>query len=502
MSKENAFELLQERLRDIHNLRAASAVLEWDMEVCMPPKGAKARGSQLATLSALAHQQFTDEETGKLLDAAQEVRDKLTADQQAILHEVKYEYQRAVRIPESFMRRFSEARSDAYHAWLEARSKSDFSLFQSQLEILVALVREKAEYLGYEESPYNALLEEYERGMTVAQLHTIFDEVAPCQRNLVERIINAPKQPDFAWLQQEWATDKQWAFTEQVLRDMGYDFEAGRQDKSAHPFTTNFSIGDVRITTRLHKDDLFSALFSSVHEGGHALYEQGFPQEDEGTILAEAPSLGIHESQSRMWENIIGRSLPFWQHYMPLLRETFPGQLEDVSAEQVYAAANHVAPSLIRVEADECTYNLHIILRFELETALLEGSLEVADVPAAWNEKVAAWLGVEVPDDAQGCLQDIHWSHGAFGYFPTYALGNLYAAQLFNAISEAIPGIMEQVGRGDFTSLLTWLRNNVHTVGRRKTTPEIVRDATGKDASAKSFINYLETKYSALYGLI
>ena len=497
----DAFTELQEHLSDIHNLHAAAAVLEWDMEVCMPPKGGAARGRQLATLSAVAHERFTDPKTQTLLSRVREAQSVLTADQQALLHEVGYAYQRAVRIPESFVRRFVEAHSGAYHSWLDARRQSDFSLFLPHLETLVSLSREKADYLGYEGSPYNALLEEYERGMTVAQLHTIFDEVAPRQRDLVTRIMNAPKQPDTKWLQQTWDIDKQWVFTEQVLRDMGYDFEAGRQDKSAHPFTTNFSIGDVRITTRLHSDDFFSALFSSIHEGGHALYEQGFREEDEGTVLAEAPSLGIHESQSRLWENIIGRSLPFWQHYLPVLRKIFPGQLDAVSAEQVCAAANRVMPSLIRVEADECTYNLHVILRFELETALIEGNLSAADIPAAWNEKMAAWLDVKVPDDAQGCLQDIHWSHGAFGYFPTYALGNLYASQLFDAMNTAVPCIMEDIGRGEFAPVLTWLRSNVHTIGKRKTAVEIVRDATGKEPSSSSFLKYLESKYTALYGL-
>lgn len=502
MSTDNIFLQLQERLSDIHNLRAAAALLDWDMEVCMPPKGAEARGRQLGTLILLAHQQFIDGETYRLLQAAQEQQDCLTDDQRLLLREVAYDYHRAVRIPESFMRRFSEARSAAYQAWLDARQKSDFSLFQPNLETLVAFCREKAEYLGYEESPYNALLEEYERGMTVAQLRAIFGEVAPRQRALIERIMNAPQQPDLSWLNQDWDIDRQLAFTERVLRDMGYDFEAGRQDKSAHPFTTNFSIGDVRITTRLNKREFFSALFGSIHEGGHALYEQGFLKEDEGTILAEAPSLGIHESQSRMWENLVGRSLPFWQHYLPVVREIFPGQLDAVSAEQLYAAANHVTPSLIRVEADECTYNLHVILRFELETALIEGSLAVADVPAAWNEKMKHWLGVQVPDDAHGCLQDIHWSHASFGYFPTYVLGNLYAAQLFDAIRDAVPDIMEHVGRGDFAPLLAWLRSNVHTVGRRKTSSEIVRDATGREPSAAAFINYLENKFAGLYGLV
>ncbi|HDP35054.1 MAG TPA: carboxypeptidase M32 [Candidatus Hydrogenedentes bacterium] len=501
MENTGAFSRLRDRLRDVHNLRMAAAVLNWDMEVCMPPKGAAARGGQLATLAALAHERFTHPETGTLIRQAQDNQDTLADDERAALREVDYDYRRAARIPENFVRRFAQTRSAAYHAWLDARKQSDFAVFQTHLQKLVTLARELADYLGYEDTPYNALLEDFERGMTTAQLRAVFDELAPRQRALIERIMNAPTQPDAAWLEQTWDADAQWAFTERVLRDMGYDFDAGRQDKSAHPFTTNFSIGDVRITTRLNERDLFSALFSSIHECGHALYEQGFPPEDEGTILAEAPSLGIHESQSRLWENIIGRSLPFWRHYMPVLREHFPGQLDNVDAEQVYAAANRVAPSLIRVEADECTYNLHIILRFELETALIEGNLAAADLPAAWNEKMAAWLGVAVPDDANGCLQDIHWSHGTFGYFPTYALGNLYAAQMFDAVTKAIPGIMSSVGRGEFTPLLAWLRENVHRVGRRKTTPEIVRDATGEEPAAAAFLKYLENKYAPLYGL-
>ncbi len=501
MSNNDAYKELQERMRDIHNLRAAAAVLEWDMEVNMPPKGAAARGRQLATLSALAHAQFIAPSVGTLIERAREHQDTLTDDARVLLRETAYDYQRAARIPEAFMRRFATARTAAYHAWIDARRQSNFSLFLPHLETLVSLSQEKAERLGYEGSPYNALLEDYERGMTVAQLDTIFGALAPRQRALAARIMNAPQQPELSWLEQTWSEEKQIALTERVLRDMGYAFDAGRQDKSAHPFTTNFSIGDVRITTRVDQRAFFSALFSSIHEGGHALYEQGFREEDEGTLLAEAPSLGMHESQSRLWENIIGRSLPFWRHYMSAARELFPGMLDSIAPEQAYAAANRVTPSLIRVEADECTYNLHIILRFELETALIEGALDAADIPTAWNEKMASWLGVEVPNDADGCLQDIHWSHGAFGYFPTYALGNLYGAQLFDAMSADIPDMMERVGRGEFADVLRWLRDNVHSVGRRKTALEIIEDVTGRQPSAAPFLTYLETKYAALYDL-
>ena len=318
---------------------------------------------------------------------------------------------------------------------------------------------------------------------------------------MVKRIVNAPDQPDLEWLDQDWDEQAQWAFTIEVLEDMGYDFEAGRQDRSVHPFTTNFDLYDVRVTTRVNRRGLFSALMGSIHEGGHALYEQGFQAKDQRTVLAQAVSLGLHESQSRMWENMIGRSRAFWEHYTLKLRARYPGQLEGVTPQQIYRAINRVEPSLIRVEADECTYNLHIIMRFEMEMALLGVDLSVREIPEAWNAKIKECLGLEVPDDAQGCLQDIHWSHGSLGYFPTYALGNLYAAQLFEQILEDVPALWNHVARGDFQPLLAWLRGHVHHIGRRKTAVEIVHDATGKAPGSEAFLRYLEEKYTALYGL-
>ena len=312
MSPVSAFEELYARMLDIGNLRAASAVLDWDQEVNMPPAGGPARGRQLATLNAHAHVLFTAAETGDLIGCAEAARDSLDADQKALLDEIAYDYSRAVRIPETFVRRFSEARSAAYQVWLDARSRSDFSAFLPHLNGLVVLNRERAALLGYADTPYDALLEDYERGMTTAQLKPIFELLARRQSDLAARISgSAAAIEDHVWLRQCWDTARQWEFTERVLRDMGFDFNAGRQDRSAHPFTTNFSIHDVRITTRLSETDFFSALFSSIHEGGHALYEQGYRKEDEGTLLASAPSLGLHESQSRLWENVIGRSLPF-----------------------------------------------------------------------------------------------------------------------------------------------------------------------------------------------
>jgi carboxypeptidase Taq len=494
------FEELHTRRLDVGNLHAAAAELEWDQEVYVPSAGGPARGRQLATLNAQAHALFAAPEVADLLGHTRE-QAGLTPDQAAMLEEIAYDYARASRIPGSLIRRFSKARSAAYQAWLEARGRSDFALFLPHLKALIELCREKAECLGYEDTPYDALLEDYERGMTTARLKPVFELLARRQSDLVARIGRVSGKEAAPWLRQRWDTARQWEFTERVLRDMGFDFKAGRQDRSAHPFTTNFSIHDVRITTRLSEDDFFSALFSSVHEGGHALYEQGFREEDEGTLLASAPSLGIHESQSRLWENVIGRSLPFWRHYLPALRALYPGQLDRVDAEDLFKAANRVSPSLIRVEADECTYNLHIILRFELEVALIEGKLEAEDVPSAWNEKIKHYLGLEVPNDAMGCLQDIHWSHGSFGYFPTYALGNLYAAQLLATMQRDIPGLWEEIGRGAFGACLDWLREKVHRIGRRKTAVEIIREATGADTGPDAFLDYLESKYASLYNL-
>lgn len=491
-------EEFRERLGQVYDVRAAIALLQWDQEVYMPIKGAEARGRQIATLSGMGHRLFTDEVMGEMLRSLKNGGGSVDV---KLVEETWRDYELATRLPDTFVEEFAIAQSAAYEAWTKARAESDFGVFLPHLERMVDLLRRKAELLGYEGSPYDALLDEYERGMTTEQLDAIFGELAEKQSALVERIVASPNQPDVAWVDDVWDVDEQWKFTEEVLRDMGYDFEAGRQDRSVHPFTTNFDVYDVRVTTRLHPRELFSALTGSIHEGGHALYEQGFLPEDRRTTLAEAPSLGMHESQSRLWENIIGRSLPFWRHYIGPLRGHFPGQLDEVAVEDVYRAINAVQPSFIRVEADECTYNLHVILRYEIERALIEGTLAPAEVPDVWNEKVKAYLGLDVPDDAQGCLQDIHWSHGSMGYFPTYALGNLYSAQLFEKILEDLPELWQEVEAGRFQSLLEWLRENIHRVGRRKTAAEIVQDVTGRPPEAGPYLKYLENKYTALYAI-
>ncbi len=498
MAREK-LEQLKARLAEAADIDNAASLLQWDMEVYMPPKGAEARGMQLATLSALKHRLFTSAEVGDLLSALDDAG--LSEDERRLVDVTRYDYDRASALPEEFVHEFSEAQTRAYHAWIKARAESSFPQFQPHLEKIVELNQRRAEYHGYEGSPYNALLEDYERGMTVERLTPLFDAVAPGQSELVRQIGESSAQPNAAWLKGEWDEQAQWDFSIQILKDIGYDFEAGRQDKSVHPFTTNFDMHDVRITTRLSTANPFSALMGSLHEGGHALYEQGIRPEDRRTPLAGGTSLGIHESQSRLWENVIGRSLPFWKRYTPLFKQYFPDNLDGVGPEEVYAAVNRVTPSLIRVEADECTYNLHIILRYRLERGLIEGRLAVEDVPEAWNASMNELLGVDVPNDAEGCLQDIHWSHGAMGYFPTYALGNLYAAQLLQVIERDVPGLWEQVEQGAFAPLLTWLRERIHQHGRRYTPVELMERICGEPPDAEPYLSYLTTKYGALYGL-
>lgn len=491
---------LQDAFAKVIDVHSAISLLHWDLEVYMPPKGATARGRQIATLSGIAHRMLTDASIGEALSELS-ADESLVGDDAATVREIQHDYDTTVKLPESYVTKFAEEQNKAYHAWTDARERSDFKVFQPHLEILVELLREKADLMGYEGSPYNALLDEYERGMTAEEIKPIFSVLAERQSDLVERIMQSPNQPDVAWLDQDWDAQAQWDFTLDVLKDMGYDFDAGRQDKSVHPFTTNFDVDDVRVTTRIHERKLFSGLTGSIHEGGHALYEQGFLRGDQRTVLGQAASLGIHESQSRMWENMIGRSLAFWTHYESKVKGYYPGQMDDLGAKELFRAVNAVEPSLIRVEADECTYNLHIILRFEIEAALIEGEMTVAEIPEAWNAKMKEYLGLDVPCDAEGCLQDIHWSHGSMGYFPTYALGNLYAAQLFEQIESDLPGLWANVERGEFAPLLGWLRRHVHEVGRRKLATEIVEDATGKTPDSEPYLRYLESKYGELYGL-
>ena len=478
-------------------LRRVKSVLEWDQEVNMPPKGARARAEHLAVIAGLEHRAWTAPVLRDTIANLEARRNELDPESAAMLRETAWEVDRLSRLPEDLVRALTETASAAFSVWVEARRQADFALFQPYLRQLVGLNRQKADCLGWEESPYDALLEEYERGTTHRAARELFEALVARQAPLVSAIVDRQEAEDAprTLVGGPWPVDAQRRLTEAVLADMGYDFDAGRQDLSPHPFTTTFDVGDVRITTRFDEADFLSGLSSSMHEGGHALYEQGFPERWRCTPLADAPSLGTHESQSRFWENIIGRSRAFCR-YLARRAAGLPGGVFPVpDAETMYRALTRVEPSLIRVEADECTYNLHVVLRFEIEAALIEGTVAAQDVPELWNGRMRAYLGLTPPDDARGCLQDVHWSHGAFGYFPTYALGNLYAAQLYRAIISDLPDFWHQVELGRFGDILAWLREKVHRYGRTKMARELLENATGMPPSPEPFLDYLGEKF-------
>ncbi|QXD14731.1 carboxypeptidase M32 [Rhodocaloribacter litoris] len=492
---------LKTRLAHIADLNAAAAVLEWDQETYMPADAAEVRAAQLTTLRRLSHELFTADTTGDLLDRAAETLDEQGAGlDAALLRVTRRDYERARRLPARLVAELAHAAALAREAWREARETNTFATFAPHLETIVRLNREKADALGYDEHPYDALLDEFEPGTRTAEVARVFAGLREALLPLVRAIAERPA-PDDAFLHRRYDPQKQWDFGLAVLRDLGYDFHRGRQDRSAHPFSTTFSVHDVRITTRLDEHFFNTAFFGTLHEAGHALYEQGVDPALDRTPLAGGTSLGMHESQSRLWENLVGRSRPFWQHYFPRLQAVFPENLGDVTLDAFHRAVNRVTPSLIRVEADEVTYNLHIMLRFELELALLEGDLTVRDVPSAWNDRMESYLGLRPDTDADGALQDIHWSLGTLGYFPTYALGNLISAQLFERIRHDLPDLDDQIAAGRFDALLGWLREKIHRHGRARTAPELLQDVTGKALDPAPWLAYVREKYGTLYGL-
>ena len=493
---------LREHLAPIEDLKAAAAVLSWDQETFMPDGGAEARAQQLSTLQSMAHERFVADETGELLDRAAEATadaDPLD-DDAALVRVTRRDYERARRVPSSLVAELSQATSAAKQAWKTARSEDAFSIFAPHLETLVDLSVEKAEAIGYEDEPYDALLEEFEPGRTTADVAATFEALREDLVPLVDANADAPQlDPDV--LHRSYPQAKQKRFGEQVLEQIGYDFDRGRQDVSAHPFTTSFAPGDVRITTRYDESYLPTAFFSMIHEGGHALYEQGLPDALARTPLADGASLSIHESQARFWENHVARSRPFWEHYFAPLQAAFPDALGDVDLDTFYRAVNRVEPSLIRVEADEVTYNLHVMLRFELERGLIDGSVAVNELPTRWNEAMDDYLGVVPDSDANGVLQDVHWSMASFGYFPTYTLGTLTAAQLTEALREDGIALDARLAGGDTAPILDWLRSHVHRHGRKLEAPDLLRRATGDELSAAPWLRYAKTKFGALYEL-
>ena len=494
---------LQQHLYRPHDLQYAVAILGWDQEVNMPPGGSNARAEQLATLSSLAHEMFTAAETGRLLEAAEvEVADlDYDSDDVSLVRVTRREYDKMTKIPTSLVAELSKATSKGFVAWRQAREENDYLHFRPHLREILDLNRQIADILGYEENPYDALLSFYEPGMKTSEVACLFDDLKAGLVPLLRAIVERGKPVDDAFFGQDYDTGRQWDLTLVILRDMGYDFSRGRQDKAPHPFTTNFSCDDVRITTRLLKNRPQSALFSSAHEGGHALYEQGIPQKFERTMLSGGATLGLHESQSRLWENMVGRSRSFWQHYLPIMRAFYPEQLAGITLEQFYRAINKVQPDFVRVEADEVTYNMHIFIRFDLEQSLVAGSLQVEDIPDAWNAKYEEYLGVTPRNDAEGCLQDVHWAHGTIGYFPTYTLGNLISAQLYRRAKQDLPGLEAGFAEGNLRPLLGWLREHVHVHGAKFTAAELLERELGEEISAQPLLDYMRERYTEIYDL-
>ena len=499
---EEKFATLKAKLADVINLQAASAVLSWDQQVLMPPGGAEARAEQLATLDKLAHEMFTSDDIGSLLDDLVGAGFADDSDEARLIRVVRHDYDKARKLPQKLVVDLSRTASLGQQIWTKAREAKDFSQFQDTLAKIVDLTIQKAEAYGYTDCIYDALLDDYEPSVKTTEVNRVFGDLKAGLVPLVQAIAERTGAVDDAVLQQDFDEQTQWNFGMLALEAIGFDLKRGRQDKSVHPFTTSFSINDVRVTTRIFKDMFSSGLFGTMHEGGHALYEQNIAPALEGTFLAGGTSLGVHESQSRLWENVLGRSKPFWQFYYGRLQEYFPAQLNDVSLETFYGAINKVEPSFIRVEADEVTYNLHIFIRFELEQDLLEQRLKIVDLPAAWNAKMTDYLGITPPDDSLGVLQDIHWSGGSIGYFPTYTLGNVLSLQFYTQTLRDIPDLPEQYAKGEFDGLLAWFRENIHRHGRKYTANELLERITGSpQIEAKPYLTYIEQKFSEIYGL-
>lgn len=499
---QEILERLKSILAEVSDLGSAAALLSWDQQTYMPPGGVIARGNQIGTLSSLGHSKFVSEEVGKLLEDLKAYAESLDPESNdaCLIKVTSRDYQKQTKVPSDFVAEFSRIAVIAHGAWEEARKNDDFSLFQPHLEKIVEMKRKYADFFTPYDHVYDPLLDDFEPGMKTAQVQEIFAALRPKQVELIKAIREKP-EVDNSFLHQPFNEQKQWDFGKRVITKYGYDWNRGRQDKAAHPFTTNFSVGDVRITTRVDSNFLNPALFGTLHEGGHAIYEQGVSQDLERTPLAGGASLAIHESQSRMYENLLGRSYDFWVYFYPKLQDTFSTELGNVDLDTFYNGINKVEPSLIRVEADEATYNLHVMLRLELEIALMEGKLQVADLPTAWNERMEDYLGIIPPNDADGVLQDVHWAGGAMGYFPTYSLGNLVSNQLWEKINQDIPGLSSQIQGGNFKELLAWLRENVHQHGSKYKPQVLVNRIVGSGIKPEAYLKYLNDKFGAIYEL-
>ena len=493
------FKIITNRIAQLGQIAALAG---WDQQTYMPPAAAQSRGEQMAAISEVIHELSIADETGRALSCAESDTAGMDPDSDDVrmLRVARRSYDLALKLPGSLVAEMSRQQAIAMSVWQEARATSDYARFAPALTTTLDLVREAVGYIGYTEHMYDALIDQYEQGATHASVAAMYADLTPHLVKLTGAIRQAI-QVDDAAIYGHFPVDKQKETTLRIVRALGYDLTRGRQDEAAHPFCTSFSRDDVRITTRFDTGFLQQALYASLHEAGHAMYEQGIPSVFTGTPLANAASLGIHESQSQLWENQVGRSLPFARFVFPILRAAYPDALRNESAESYYRAVNKVAPSLIRVEADEVTYNLHVALRFEIESRLLTGELAVKDVPAAWNAKMTEYLGISPTDDAVGVLQDVHWAIGLIGYFPTYSIGNLVSAQLWNTLTQALPDVEIQIERGEFSTLLQWLNTNIHVHGCKYLPAELLQKASGAPLSPSHFVDYLNKKYAQIYGI-
>lgn len=502
ITAEKAYEELVTRCREIHTLGACEALLYWDERTYMPRGGAEGRSKQAALLSGIIHEKFTGPRIGELLSTIEgsNLVSNPESDEAVNVKELRRDYDKQVKLPKDLVEELARVTSLAQGIWGEAREKSDFSHFLPKLKEVIALKFRQAEAYGYDTEPYDALIDDYEPDATCEDISAVFaslrDELVP----LVHAIVESGKHPDMSIIENDFPVDLQEKFGKESSAAVGFDYTTGRIDISTHPFTTGIGPGDVRITTRFNPKHFGQSFFGTLHEAGHGMYEQGLPDEHFGTPLAESVSLGIHESQSRMWENLVGRSLPFWKHFYPKAVDTFPS-LNGVKLDDFYFAINDVRPSFIRVEADEVTYNLHILLRFEIERDLFAGKIKAEDLPAIWNSKFKDYFGIEPSNDTDGCLQDIHWSAGLFGYFATYALGNLYASQFFAKAKEEMPDLEDKFASGNFSELKDWLRKNIHSQGKRYRAGDLVEKITGEPLSHQAMMTYLKAKFSELYGI-
>lgn len=491
------YEVYKNKLQEIADIKFAAAVLQWDQETYLPRKGNEIRGRQISTLSEVAHKEFTTDNMGNLLNELLSFS-SLNDNQRRNVELSKEDFEKNKKLPSHFVRKMSDAVNKSFHSWIHARKENDFSYFQDPLQTIIELKRQEADLIGYQDHPYSALMNEYDKGLNVQFADNLFSTLIPALSLTLGKIKNKPEIPN-DFLHKNYDKNVQWKFGIDLLKFMHFDFEAGRQDISEHPFTTNFNSKDVRVTTRIDENDLANMTWSCIHEGGHALYEQGLPLEQYGLPLGEYCSLSIHESQSRLWENCIGRSLPFWEFQYPLLQKIFPTQLNDISVDLFYRGINKVIPSLIRTEADELTYHFHVMIRYEIEKKLIEGSIQAKDIPAIWNEYYEKNLGLTVPDDRKGCLQDVHWSHGSFGYFATYSIGSLYSAQIWNSIKTENTQVEKQLREGNSYPVFEWLTKNIFPYGRYYNSSELCKQATGEILNTEYFIKYIIDKYNSLY---